>query len=582
MSNQAIVIWGAGRIGRGFVGDLFDAAGYRIVLVDQSKALIERLRQVGRYTVVWARGADQRQDRTITDFSALTTAQTNEVSAAVAEADLVAVAVFPKDFPDVARQLVPGLALRQKRHPEVPLDIILCANLPHAGAQFSALLHAVVPPELQEYAATHIGIVESLIIRMVADPPAEVRQRDPLLIWTNGYAELPVDGHAFKGQVPQVPGLRLADDMRAEEMRKLYTYNTFHAALAYHGARRGYKQIVACMADPAVKAAAQGAVHESSAALRAEYGFEEDDMARWVDGVVTQTDNPALRDTVSRYGANPRRKLRRADRLTGPTLLARRHGIATPYLIRALAAALKYEDADDEGAVYVQQQIAAQGLPDAIRTLCGLSVAEDDLVSEIAEAYDRLRIEDRWIELAQRAGALGFKYEQRYHGCGQCALGAILETVDELDADDVETAFEAATGLAGGLGLAGDSTCAALIGATLAFSLLYPRRRANFGGDRQNKYRTYSMCQRLRERYLDAYGSIICHDIHRCVLGRAFDLQDPAEREAFEDAGAHHDKCTGVVARAARWAVEIIGEEQMKSPGFPSAASGEVSSRRIS
>jgi len=582
MSNQSIVVWGAGRIGRGFVGDLFDAAGYRIVLVDTSKALIEQLRRAGRYTVVWARGADQRHDRVISDFSALTTDQTDEVCAAVAEADLIAVAVFPKDFPNVARKLVPGLALRQKRHPGAALDIILCANLPHAGAQFSALLDAAMPPELQEYTATHVGIVESLIIRMVADPPPEVRQRDPLLIWTNGYAEFPVDGHAFKGQIPQVPGLRLADDMRAEEMRKLYTYNTFHAALAYHGARRDYEQIAACMADPAVRADAEGVLHESSAALRAECGFEEGDMARWVDGVLAQTDNPALRDTVSRYGADPRRKLRRADRVTGPTLLARKHGIATPHLVRALAAALRYEDDDDEGAVHVQQQIAAQGLPDAIRDLCGLSVAEDDLVSDIVEAYDRLRVEDHWIELAQRASALGFQYEKTYHGCGQSALAAILETVDELDADDVETAFEAATGLAGGLGLAGDSTCAALIGATLAFSLFYPRRRANFGGDRENKYRTYAMCQRLRERYLDAYGSITCHDIHRCVLGRAFDLRDPAEREAFEEAGAHQDKCTGVVARAARWAVEIIGEEQMKSPGLPPHRKRRDSSRRTS
>jgi len=133
MSNQAIVIWGAGRIGRGFVGDLFDAAGYRIVLVDQSKALIERLRQVGRYTVVWARGADQRQDRTITDFSALTTAQTNEVSAAVAEADLVAVAVFPKDFPDVA-PLVPSSALFFTRlcHPSSR------STQPHTSASWRA------------------------------------------------------------------------------------------------------------------------------------------------------------------------------------------------------------------------------------------------------------------------------------------------------------------------------------------------------------------------------------------------------------------------------------------------------------
>jgi mannitol-1-phosphate 5-dehydrogenase len=563
--TQTIVVWGAGRIGRGFVADLFDAAGYRIVLVDESEELVERLRQASCYTVVRAESAGKRTDQVISGFSALAPAQVDEVATAVAGTDLVAVAVYPKDFPAVARQLMPGLSLRQAQQPEAPLDIILCANIPHPGEEFGALLQEAMPSEVREYAAARIGIVDSLVIRMVADPPAEIQRRDPLLVWTNGYVGFPVDRHAFKGEIPQVPGLRLVDDMRAEEARKLYTYNTFHAALAYHGVRRGYEQIVDCMADPAVRVEAEGALRESRIMLQSEYGFAGDDMGRWIEGVLAQTNNPTLRDTVDRYGADPRRKLRRSDRLVGPVLLARKHGIATPHLIRALAAALLYRNPKDAGATYVQEQIASLGLPDAIRMLCELTPDEEDLVAAIAEAYNRLRAKDHWADLARQASALAFEHEKIYHGCGQCALAAILETLDQFDEAAADAVFEAATGLAGGLGLGGNSTCAALIGATLAFGMLYPRRRVNFDGDRENKYRTFSMAQRLQQRYLDAYDSIFCHDIHRRVLGRAFDLRDPAEREAFEAAGAHDDKCTGVVARAARWAVEIIGEEQREN-----------------
>jgi mannitol-1-phosphate 5-dehydrogenase len=563
VSAQTIVIWGAGRIGRGFVADLFDAAGYRIVLVDESEELIERLRQAGRYTVVRAESAEKRGDRVISGFSALTTAQINAVATAVAETDLMAVAVYPKDFPAVVRQLTPGLSLRHEQRLEAPLDIILCANIPHAAVEFRTLLQEAMSPKMRDYAMSHVGIVESLIIRMVADPPAEVQRQDPLLVWTNGYAGFPVDRHGFKGEIPQAPGLRLVDDMRAEETRKLYTYNTFHAALAYHGARHGYEQIVDCMADPAVRAEAEGTLREARVMLQAEHGFTSDDMDRWIEGVLAQTNNPTLRDTVSRYGADPRRKLRRADRLVGPALLARKHGIATPHLIRALAAALLYRNPEDAGATYVQEQLASLGLPGAIRALCELTPDEEDLVAAVARDYDRLHAEDHWADLAQQASTLAFEHEKIYHGCGQCALAAILETLDQFD-EAAAAVFEAATGLAGGLGLVGNSTCAALIGATLVFGMLYPRQRAHFDGDRENKYRTFSMAQRLRQRYLDAYGSIFCHDIHRRVLGRAFDLRDPAEREAFEAAGAHDDKCTSVVARAAQWAVEIIGEEQRK------------------
>ena len=140
--TTTIVIWGAGRIGRGFVADLFADAGYQLVFVDQADALIENLRQAGCYTVVHAASETQREDRVIKDFTALATAQANEIAAAVAQAGLIATAVFPKDFPTVAQQLIPGLLQRRAANPDAPLDIILCTNLAHAAPEFRAPLLA--------------------------------------------------------------------------------------------------------------------------------------------------------------------------------------------------------------------------------------------------------------------------------------------------------------------------------------------------------------------------------------------------------------------------------------------------------
>jgi mannitol-1-phosphate 5-dehydrogenase len=557
MAEKSIVVWGAGRIGRGFVADLFSAAGYDIILVDQSQELIAQLRDAGRFTVVHARNADERDDQVVSGYSALSTGQTDELANAIAATDLLAVAVFPQDFPAVVQQLVPGITRRRELRPEVALDIMLCANLAHAGARFGELLRDALPPDMQAYAADHIGIVESLVIRMVAPPPDEARERDPLLVWTNGFSEFPVDGHAFKGDAPHLPGLRLVADMRAEETRKLYTYNAFHAALAYLGARRGHDLIVDCLADPEVRTDVEGILGEASLALQAEYGFSADDMARWTDRVLAQTDNPTLGDRVSRYGADPRRKLKRTDRLVGPALLASRHGVDTPHLVRAIAAGFLFRNPDDPGAAYVQERVSEVGVHVAVRQVCELTDAEGDLVAAIVEAYQRLVLEAEWARLADHAEELGFQYEKRYHGCGQCVLAAILETIDRFD----ESVFRAATPLAGGLGMVGDATCAALIGGVMAFGLVYPRCRDQFDGDRDNKYRTYDMARRLRQRYLDTYGSVTCDDIHQRLMGRAFNLLDPADLEAFEAAGAHDDKCTNVVARAARWSVEIIGEE---------------------
>jgi mannitol-1-phosphate 5-dehydrogenase len=386
MGRNTIVIWGAGRIGRGFVADLFDAAGYRVVLVDQSAELVEALNAAGRYTVVRAENALRRHDRMISGFRALATGQTSEIGEEILRADLLAVAVFPKDFPGVAQGLSHGLGRRSVEKPEAPLDILMATNLPDAAHQFRELLLKGLSPATRTYAEQRVGVVDTLVIRMVPDPPAGERLRDPLLVWTNGMAELPVDRRAFKGEIPPVPGFRLVDDMRAEETRKLYTYNMCHAALAYLGARRDHTLTVDCLADPVVREEVEGALDEAGRALQAEYGFAADAMARWNAGVLQQTDNPTLGDTVARHGADPRRKLKRADRLVGPALLARKHGITPRHLIRAIAAGFLYNDPGDTGAVFVQDRIAELGVSAAVREVCELADDEADLAEMIGSA----------------------------------------------------------------------------------------------------------------------------------------------------------------------------------------------------
>ncbi len=390
MNQQEVIIFGAGRIGRGFVADLFHAAGYALTLVDQSAKLISALTDAQRYTVVKAEDETHRRDDMIGGYRALATTDTETIHKALITADIAAVAVFPQHFDAVTQLIASGLLCRQAERPDAPLDILLCANLAHAGTEFRMHLMAALPVEAHPYAETRIGIVETLVMRMVADPPVALRQRDLLLLWTNGFSEFPVDRNGFRGATPALSGLRLVDDMRAEEARKLYTYNMCHAALAYLGARRGHTMTVAALHDPVVWTDAAGALEEVGHALEIEYGFTPAEMTAWNARVLRQTDNPTLGDTIARHGADPRRKLRRDDRLIGPTLLARRHHVPTPCLTHAIAAAFFYVNVDDPGARSIQEQVRSVGLRVAIRTVCELSPEEEDLVEEIARACEKL------------------------------------------------------------------------------------------------------------------------------------------------------------------------------------------------
>jgi mannitol-1-phosphate 5-dehydrogenase len=553
MANSSILIWGAGKIGRGFIADLFHAAGYELVLVDQSQELVDALRRSGQYLVVRAEGEGQFEEQMISGYTVLHPDESEAVAQAVLQCDLMALAIFPGAFETAAQQIAPHLLARLEARPFEPCDILLCTNLSHAAQRFAACLHHSLGPANWQKLSGYLGLVETLVIRMVPEPPDE-RSGDPLLVWTNGYPELPVDRESFIGTIPPLPSLRPVEDMYAEEKRKMYTYNLAQAVLGYHGALHGFPTLIECYADEAIRKEMLESLDESSSALQAEFGFSLDDTQKWIAAVIEQVSNRHLGDTVKRICADPIRKLEKNDRLVGAARLAHAHGLPAPALARAIAAALHYREANDPGAELLQRKTNEAGIQATMRHLCGLTTAESDLEEDILAAYVHLPLEIEWRAKIERAEKLGFEYEKTYHGCGQCTFAAITETLGVFD----DGAFDAATGLSGGLGLDGDSTCSALLGAVLAIGVVYPRSREEFSGGRENKYKNFELTQKLVERFRSHFGSVRCHDIHTRILGRSFDLRDRSEREAFEEAGAHEDKCTTTVALAARWAMELL------------------------
>ena len=563
MSQDSIVIWGAGRIGRGFVGDLFAESNYHLIFVDPSKALIEQMIRRGGYHVVRAKNETCVERVKIADYEAYHFEQMNQIEAAVRGTDLIAMAVYPHHFEQAAGDLQKLILSRRTARPDVPINIILCTNLVHAGPKFTAYLFQGLTPEDAAYFSEKVGVVESLVIRIAPDAPQAELEKDPLVVWTNGYSELPVEAAAFKGKIPELSAFRLVSDMRAEEMRKIYTYNMCHAVLSYYGHLLGYDLLVECLADPWLRNKAEGALGEVSAALQREYGFTGQQMETWIGTVLEHTNNPTVGDTVVRSAADPLRKLRREDRLIGPALLCLKNGVEPHHLIGAIGAAFHYLEEGDDASRELADRIEWEGLESAIYQTCGLvrGSAEESLAGRIRQAYDLAPLEIEWHKKALRAYQLGFDYEKKYHGCGQSVVAAVTEVLDMFDPG----VFNAATGLSGGIGLLNDGTCAAFTGAVLALGMVFPRRRENFGGDRENKYTNFELVQQLHKKFVAEYASITCGMVHQKKYGRAYDLSSKDEREAFEEAGGHGDTgCPVVVGKVAQFTVELIAAKMIE------------------
>ena len=164
---------------------------------------------------------------------------------------------------------------------------------------------------------------------------------------------------------------------------------------------------------------------------------------------------------------------------------------------------------------------------------------------------------DKAAEMKRKARELGFEYEKTYYGCGQCVVAAVDDAVGGGDPN----VFRAASGFAGGIGLAGDSACGAYAGAVLALGHRLGRERDNFADPDKVRFKSFAMAKRLHDRFVAELGSVNCHGIHARLYGRPFYLWDNDDRVKFDEMGGHAQKCPEVVGLAAMWAVEILEEE---------------------
>ncbi len=161
-------------------------------------------------------------------------------------------------------------------------------------------------------------------------------------------------------------------------------------------------------------------------------------------------------------------------------------------------------------------------------------------------------------ELVDRAAQLGVEYEVKYRGCGQCVIAAVQDAFG-IRGPEV---FQAASAFAAGVGQTGDGCCGAYLGGAMVLSSLKGRSRDNFADPEEIRKESCRMTRRLREHFIQEYGSVICRDIHTKIFGRPFYIVDPDDMVKFDEAGAHTPpKCPAVVGKAASVVARIILEE---------------------
>lgn len=371
--------FGAGNIGRGFIGAVLEQAGYQVVFADVNDEVVSRINRDRAYTVQVMDTLCEEQR--ITNISAVDS-RSPELAQQIAEAEIVTTAVGLTVLPRIAGAIAEGIAARCGQGVALPLNIIACENGVRASSQLKAAVMEHLDEAQRAYSDEFVGFPDCSVDRIV--PP--VRSENPIDVVVERFFEWNVERDAFKGPVPEIPGMNPADNLIAYIERKLFTLNTGHAVTAYLGRMKGHMTICQSISDEQVHAIVKAAMRESGRGLVACYGFDRVAHFAYIDKIIGRFENPYLCDDVTRVGREPLRKLSAGDRLVKPVLTARRYGIATPHLLLGIGAALHYDNPEDAQSVEMLRMIGQEGVQGAVARITELPLT-DPLPALAAQAY---------------------------------------------------------------------------------------------------------------------------------------------------------------------------------------------------
>ncbi len=374
------VMYGGGNIGRGFIGALLSNSGYEVVFVDVVDDVINALNKDHTYPIRIIKG-ESHEDVDVNNVSAVDGKDPVAVAEAIANADIMATAVGVNVLKFIIPNIVAGLRLRKERSLP-PFNIIICENLNDANKIIEGMIKEQLTQEEIIWFDENIGLVEAAIGRTVPVQTEEMKDGNPLRVCVESYGYLPVDKEAFKGEIPEIKNMVPFAPFDFFVKRKLFIHNMGHAMTAYLGDLLGIEYIYEAIENDEIYIIVKGAMEESARALSKKYGVALEDIMLHITDLLDRFTNVALRDTCSRVGREPARKLSVHDRLIGAATLASEMGITPAYIAIGAAAGLcRYMNEAEDKTVTTNE---------ILQNICGLD-CNGEVAQLILNMYEGIR-----------------------------------------------------------------------------------------------------------------------------------------------------------------------------------------------
>ena len=392
VQRQKLVLFGAGKIGRSFIGQLFSNGGYEVVFIDTRKNIIDALNQHGHYKVIIK--SEKEEILNITNVKGVYADDKQEVTNEIATASLLAVSVGLEGLDQIFPVLAEGLIKRQAIDKTRALDIIIAENMRNADSYFKKNLKKLLPAEYPFDRL--VGLVETSIGKMVPIMQKKDLKEDILQVLAEPYNTLILNKKGFKNPIPAINGLSPKENMKAWVDRKLFIHNLGHSAAAYLGYvyNPGFIYLYEVLAVPEIYREVRETMLQAADILLNKYPeeFSQDQLTEHIDDLLSRFKNKSLGDTIFRVGCDLFRKLGPQDRLAGAIKTALELNLAYEKILCALVCGCHFRSRDEEGRMLKADlefiEFYRRGIKSVLTVLCGFNEIKSPLLYKEAVEID--------------------------------------------------------------------------------------------------------------------------------------------------------------------------------------------------
>lgn len=372
--------FGAGNIGRGFIGEILYHNQFSITFVDVNQTIINELKTRGSYEIGLA---DESQERIKIDrVTGLNNQEEPQaVIEQIVEADLVTTAIGPNILPFIAELVADGINEREKRGIVRPLDVIACENMISGSSFFKSEIEKYVINK--DYLEQFIGFPDAAVDRIVP----EQHHENPLFVEVEPFSEWVINKEQVKNKAIELEGVLYVENLQPYIERKLFSVNTGHATVAYTGALLGYQTIDEAMKDALVLAQLKSVLSETGELLIRKWGFNREEHNLYIEKIITRFKNPYISDGISRVARTPIRKLGYDERFIRPIREANELGIEVNHLIAMVGMIFNYYDEQDTESHKLADKLAKENVNQVIKEVTGIK--DNVLIEKIIENINR-------------------------------------------------------------------------------------------------------------------------------------------------------------------------------------------------